>query len=298
MGILALSADERVADVEVTEDVLSVRMRDGRIISVPLVWYPRLLRASETARKNWAISGGGYGIHWPDIDEDLSTEGLLRGAPAPQHTLMPKPHRRVLVKDEKELTVEQVNRGIWDYLAESEESANDVVSLLTALGENTQALTGKIETHTTRLTKLNKARGSAQQVRGVAASFATDLNSYSTQVEQLLPNLDKGIESLESILTAIVDSIEPSEPDSTEAIDSIRSQVEQFLAAVRPTKESIIELQRTFRKFKQENLTAQLTKASSRLLITAEGLLESYIGLESFGLKIMFRIRERFEENK
>lgn len=87
MGILALAADERVADVEVTEDELTVRLMDGRAISVPLVWYPRLLNANAEQRKNWRISGGGYGIHWPDIDEDLSTEGLLRGIPAsPQHS--------------------------------------------------------------------------------------------------------------------------------------------------------------------------------------------------------------------
>lgn len=87
MGILALAADERVADVEITEDTLSVRLMDGRIISVPLVWYPRLLNASAKERENWEISGGGYGIHWPDIDEDLSTEGLLRGAPAPRNLM-------------------------------------------------------------------------------------------------------------------------------------------------------------------------------------------------------------------
>lgn len=83
MGILALAADERVADVEITDDVLSVRLMDGRTISVPLMWYPRLANASPAQRKNWQISGGGYGLHWPDLDEDLSTEGLLRGAPAP-----------------------------------------------------------------------------------------------------------------------------------------------------------------------------------------------------------------------
>ncbi len=78
MGILASAADERARNVEVTDDALIVALMDGRIISVPLVWYPRLLNASETERQNWQISGGGYGIHWPDIDEDLSTEGLLR----------------------------------------------------------------------------------------------------------------------------------------------------------------------------------------------------------------------------
>src|SRR5438105_2367431 len=84
MGILALTADERVMGVKFTKDTLSVGLRDGRTIIVPLAWYPRLLNASVTERKNWRVAGGGYGIHWPDIDEDLSTEGLLRGAPAPR----------------------------------------------------------------------------------------------------------------------------------------------------------------------------------------------------------------------
>jgi hypothetical protein len=83
MGILALAADERVADVKFTKEFLSVALKDGRVIAVPLAWYPRLLDASPAERKNWRVAGGGYGIHWPDIDEDLSTEGLLRGAPAP-----------------------------------------------------------------------------------------------------------------------------------------------------------------------------------------------------------------------
>ena len=83
MSTLALAADERVADVEVTEDELRVRLMDGRTISVPLVWYPRLLNASSEQRNNWQIIGGGYGIHWEYVDEDLRTEGLLRGAHAP-----------------------------------------------------------------------------------------------------------------------------------------------------------------------------------------------------------------------
>ncbi|MBO0859710.1 MAG: DUF2442 domain-containing protein [Chloracidobacterium sp.] len=80
MGILALAADERVADVFFTDEELSVRLMDGRTITAPLACYPRLLNATEEQRNNWKISGGGYGIHWPDIDEDLSAEGLLRGA--------------------------------------------------------------------------------------------------------------------------------------------------------------------------------------------------------------------------
>ncbi len=84
MGILAIGADERAKDVRFSTDTLSVDLMDGRTITVPLMWYPRLFRATPEQRSNWTICGDGYGIHWPDIDEDLSTEGLLRGAPAPQ----------------------------------------------------------------------------------------------------------------------------------------------------------------------------------------------------------------------
>src|SRR5208337_1263460 len=90
MSFSASSADERVLDVLFTDDTISVNLRDGRVITVPLVWYPRLLDATAPQRNNWKIAGGGYGIHWPDIDEDLSTEGLLRGAPAPKTSVPAK----------------------------------------------------------------------------------------------------------------------------------------------------------------------------------------------------------------
>lgn len=77
-----LNSGERVRDVHFTEETLAVDLLDGRTIIVPLTWFPRLLDASEGQRSAWKISGGGSGIHWPEIDEDLSTEGLLRGAPA------------------------------------------------------------------------------------------------------------------------------------------------------------------------------------------------------------------------
>ena len=82
MGNLAPSADERVKGVEIDDATLSVPLMDGRVISVPLAWYPRLYDASPEQRGHWEIAGAGCGIHWPELDEDLSTEGLLRGAPA------------------------------------------------------------------------------------------------------------------------------------------------------------------------------------------------------------------------
>ena len=69
-------------DVTVTEDTLTVEISDGRTISVPLVWYPRLVYATPQERGNWELLAKGRHIHWPDLDEDLSVEGLLAGRKA------------------------------------------------------------------------------------------------------------------------------------------------------------------------------------------------------------------------
>lgn len=85
----APSPGQRVKHVRSDGDVLTVDLVDGRTLSVPLAWYPRLLSATQAQRDRWEIAGGGFGIHWPEIDEDLSTEGLLRGIPAPHPSAPP-----------------------------------------------------------------------------------------------------------------------------------------------------------------------------------------------------------------
>jgi hypothetical protein len=82
MNISARITDARVLDVRFDTASLIVDLMDGRSIAAPLAWYPRLLHATPGQRAHWEKAGAGYGIHWPEIDEDLSTEGLLRGAPA------------------------------------------------------------------------------------------------------------------------------------------------------------------------------------------------------------------------
>ena len=68
--------------VRVTGDTLSVDLSDGRSISVPIAWFPRLTHASNAERTKWQWIGGGRGIHWPDLDEDISVENLLTGQPS------------------------------------------------------------------------------------------------------------------------------------------------------------------------------------------------------------------------
>jgi hypothetical protein len=83
MTILAVELEiPNVVDVAVSDDTLSVELSDGRTISVPLDWYPRLAHATQEERANWRIIGRGHGIHWEDIDEDISVAGLLTGRPS------------------------------------------------------------------------------------------------------------------------------------------------------------------------------------------------------------------------
>ena len=69
----------RITNVIVTDDTLTIDLEDGRTISLPIGWYPRLAHGTSEERANWEISGAGYGIHWEDLDEDLGVEGLLLG---------------------------------------------------------------------------------------------------------------------------------------------------------------------------------------------------------------------------
>jgi hypothetical protein len=71
-----------VEQVTVTEDTLSVDLSDGRTIAVPLAWFPRLLHATRQERTDWRLIGKGHGIHWTELDEDISVEGLLAGRPS------------------------------------------------------------------------------------------------------------------------------------------------------------------------------------------------------------------------
>jgi Protein of unknown function (DUF2442) len=77
-----VSAEASIARVEVSEDTITAHLADGRVISVPLAWSWRLSDATPAQRANWRLIGRGHGVHWPDIDEDISAEGMLNGTPA------------------------------------------------------------------------------------------------------------------------------------------------------------------------------------------------------------------------
>jgi uncharacterized protein DUF2442 len=88
----AANIEPRIQSVSVSDDLISAQLLDGRTISVPLAWSSRLSEATPEQRARFEIIGGGSGIHWPDIDEDLSVEGMLHGIPAGRpHPRTPSP---------------------------------------------------------------------------------------------------------------------------------------------------------------------------------------------------------------
>ena len=74
--------EPRISTIEVSDETITAQLTDGRVISVPLVWSWRLTNATPEQRKNFRIIGNGHGVHWPDVDEDLSATGMLEGLPA------------------------------------------------------------------------------------------------------------------------------------------------------------------------------------------------------------------------
>jgi hypothetical protein len=97
---IAVSVENRIQHVEVSDETITAHLVDGRVISVPLAWSWRLSEATPKQRANWLLIGDGHGVHWPDVDEDISAEGMLNGIPAhrrrtPRH-LRTKPANKAL----------------------------------------------------------------------------------------------------------------------------------------------------------------------------------------------------------
>ncbi len=78
----AVNGDTRIKKIDVSDEMITAHLADGRIISVPLAWSWRLASATPAQRANYEIIADGHGVHWPDVDEDISAEGMLTGAPA------------------------------------------------------------------------------------------------------------------------------------------------------------------------------------------------------------------------
>lgn len=103
----APSSDPRIHEVRVTRDLITAHLFDGRVISVPLAWSWRLSEATTAQRANFRIVGTGQGINWPDVDEDISVDGMLHGTPAPRPAIRKQP----VVRDAVRKSARKPRRG-------------------------------------------------------------------------------------------------------------------------------------------------------------------------------------------
>jgi len=307
MGILALAADERVADININEDELSVRLKDGRTISVPLAWYPRLLHATQEQRANWKISGAGYGIHWGDIDEDLSSEGLLRGAPAARGSIaVTDSENRQGVKFSAELSTMETlasgvedsdtDKGILDHLIDGEEAATELVEVLSWIESQTIDFTSKINKHTANIDRLSKSSGKslARDFKKVVLLAASDMNTFSRRVDEVLPKFKKSTKTLDESYSVYVQSADPESQGGVEGIHKLRTSLSGMLEVVNPAKQNIRLFRDSTLSIRKQNMNKELNKAAERQSITLESVLSEIEEVESFALRISFLIDERF----
>lgn len=307
MGILALAADERVAGVEINEDELSVRLMDGRTISVPLAWYPRLSSATEAQRNNWRIVGGGYGIHWEDLDEDLSTEGLLRGAPAPRPSFsrsLSKQHvERTRIDDENGkgrsffgIQADTSERGYSDYISQGKEAEEELVAILSWIGTEMDSLSSKINQHTSQMKELRVAPESAttNEYKKIASLAASDMNTFSQAVETVLSNFQKSLQVLDESFSTYVSLAKPESPADVIRIIDSRNALSLTLSDVTRLKEVVVGFRSTTLLMEKRKFDAKLSKAANRQSKALGEMIINLEQVESFALRILALIDEKF----
>lgn len=306
MGILALTADERVTSVEVSEDELTVQLMDGRTISVPLAWYPRLLTATKEQRSNWRIAGGGFGIHWEQIDEDLSTEGLLRGAPAPhvagnRSESVPyglEKHTNIETIDKVASTVERSNaqdeKGILDHISDGEEASAELSEVIEWIRVQTEKIGTKVNKHTASLNRLIANSAKANDYKKITLLAASDMNTFSKRIEDVLPRFEQSVRVLDESYSAFVSFANPQSTADVEQISSLRGSLANMLREVSVAKQSVMVFRDSALSIKDTSPTKVLKQAATRQAGTLNGVIGNIEQVESFALKVTFLINERF----
>jgi hypothetical protein len=306
MSTLALGVDERVASVEITEDEITVRLMDGRTISAPLVWYPRLLNATAEQRKNWSISGGGYGIHWEDIDEDLSTRGLLLGVPASQYSASGTrafQARKYLSSEHSETNPDSSGgqdtagvypKGVLDYLVQVENAGNKIGSILSEIKVQFIEGTDKIQLHGANIVSgMSLPAGIApSDINSVALLLASDMTELSNGVEESTQRFNRNMDSLEKSYLGYISLLKVQGRGNKEHLGRIKESLPLILNTAQELISTIMLIKGIVQAFRDQGFSSALTEAADRVLKALNGLQEGINELESFPLRVLFQIDE------
>jgi len=307
MSTSASIADERATDVVVTEDELTVRLMDGRAISTPLVWYPRLLKATAEQRANWKISGGGYGIHWEDVDEDLSIEGMLRGVPAGQQL----PRSSMSVRSYSQAAagpfeaqpgsvdatpeVSDEEKGILDYYIEAEQAAVKLYPIIVGIGEQIAIISAKIDKRNASINDLTESPlgVGAQDLNTIFMLTAADINEFSKTIEQTVPDFVNHAGTLEKSLSVYISLAKPDDTGQEDQLKVLRETLDVGAKQVRASKEAVAMFRDAAQSVREGNLSTAINKAVTRLTQVLNTLIAAIEEYESFSLRTVFQIDEK-----
>jgi hypothetical protein len=268
----------------------------GRTISVPLAWFPRLLRASEAQRNNWQIVGGGYGIHWPDIDEDLSVEGFLRSTPATHGPArLSAPIRQ---KEPSTIDGEEASEGseMFDLLVEGEEAVETLVTQLGMFTELTTKVGEKITKHAESLGKIGQGAGQNKfkLINNINLQAVSDMNHYSKWVEELVPGYEKTIDKLNNSYVNFYQRINPEEVEDWSPIRSDRQAINTLLLTVTETMQN----GRTYRDVVKnlKGFSKHINRAAERQAKALDSMITNFTHIESFCLRCLQIIDEKLAQ--
>ena len=174
-------------------------------------------------------------------------------------------------------------KGFLDYLTDGEEAANDLVSILSTLDQATKVITSKLNQHTSNINQLkSKIRGvKASEAKKLTLLAASDMNTFSKQVEVLLPRFEKNIQVLDESYSAFVSIANPESSDDAGEIFNLRNSLSQILAVIMPVKDSLTSFRDSTLSVKNQNLTKELNKAARRQSKALDGVISNVELVES-----------------
>ncbi|MGB8509065.1 MAG: hypothetical protein WCD76_11830 [Pyrinomonadaceae bacterium] len=187
-------------------------------------------------------------------------------------------------------------KGLLDYLTEGVEATNELTAIISTLDEATRAIGAKLNQHTSRIEQLKKKRGGvkASDVKKFTLLAASDMNTFSKQVEILLPKFESNTQVLDESYSAYVSFANPEFSDDVKEIVNLRNSLSEMLGIIGPAKASLIGCRDNTLSIRNQNITKELNRATLRQSQAFDGVVSNMELVESFALRVTFFIDEKF----
>ncbi len=203
-------------------------------------------------------------------------------------------------RDEKatvmEVSVDDGEKGLLDYLAEGEDATEGLTAILSTISTETENIGAKLNQHTAHLGQLTNKPGGAKasEYKRIALLAASDINTFSKRIEDVLPKFEKNIQVIDESYSAYVSFTKPESSYDVEQISNLRNSLSQMLSVVRPVKESVTGFRDSTMSIRTQNISKELNRATSRQAQALNGVISNMEYVESFTLRVIFLIDEKF----